>query len=42
MIWRKELLTFVGVGIIFIALALLAPISAYDYYLIGVLASACL
>lgn len=42
MIWRKELLTFVGVGIISIGLALLAPISDYDYYLIGLLTSACL
>jgi len=42
MIWRKELFTFAGVGIIFIGLALIAPISDYDYYLIGVLTSACL
>jgi branched-chain amino acid transport system permease protein len=42
MIWRKEILTFVVLGIIFIGLALLAPISDYDYYLIGLLTSACL
>jgi branched-chain amino acid transport system permease protein len=42
MIWRKELLTFMVLGIIFILLALLAPISGYDYYLIGLMTSACL
>ena len=42
MIWRKEIQTFVSVGIISIGLALLAPISDYDYYLIGLLTSACL
>src|SRR4030042_4049383 len=42
MSWRKEIQTFVSVGIISIGLALLAPISDYDYYLIGLLTSACL
>jgi len=41
-ILRKEFLSMVIVGIISVGLAITAPASGYDYYLIGLLTSACL
>lgn len=42
MILRRELLSIVIVVIISVGLAVMAPVSDYDYYLIGLLTSACL
>jgi len=39
---RKELFSIVMVGIISIGLAVVAPVSSYDFYLMGLLTSACL
>jgi len=39
---RKELLSIAIVGVISVGLAVLAPVSNYDFYLIGLLTSACL
>ena len=39
---RKELFSILAVGIISIGLAVVAPLSGNDYYLIGLLTSACL
>ena len=39
---RKELFSIVIVGVISIGLVVVAPASDYDFYLIGLLTSACL
>lgn len=39
---RRELLSMVIVGVISIGLAIVAPVSDYDFYLIGLFTSACL
>jgi branched-chain amino acid transport system permease protein len=40
--WQKEIFTFITVGVIAIVLALVAPISNYDFYVLGLLTSSCL
>ncbi len=41
-ILRREFLSFVFVGIVALALAIVAPVTDYDFYWLGLLTSACL